>query len=99
MQNKSTDPLVTRSEFIEEIDKLATKEGLNKLANEIIKIESDLETKATKEDLSNTESRILNAIDAFAQKAENYDRKAVFHDSRINDHEERITQLEKTASK
>lgn len=98
MEDKKSDPPVTRSEFLKEIDNLATKEGLNKLANEIIKTQADLkkvkETMASKEDVS----KILNAIDAFAQKAENYDRKALFHDSRINDHEQRITQLEKTAS-
>ena len=108
MQNKKSDPPVTRSEFLKEtgsirteINKLDDKidKAVNRLAGEIVKTQTDLkevkETMATKEDVS----EILNAIDTFAQKAENYDRKAVFHDSRINDHEERITQLEKTASK
>ena len=124
MKNKKSNPPVTRSEFLkeaesthkefesvrEEIKKLATKEDFHKLANEIIKTQTDLkevkETVATKEELRNTESRILNAIDAFAVKAQNYDQKALFHGGRINeldegikDHEVRITQLEKTVSK
>jgi len=114
MKNKKSDPPVTRSEFLKETGsirelvseetgsirrEMATKQDFNKLANEIVKIQTDMKTMATKEDIRQEIGKVLNAIDTFAQKSENYDRKAVFHDSRINDHEERITHLEKTVIK
>ena len=99
MENKKSDQPVTKSEFLSEISKLATKQDFNKIANEIVKIQTDMKTMATKEDIRQEIGKVLNAIDTFAQKSENYDRKAVFHDSRINDHEERITHLEKTVIK
>lgn len=108
MENKKSDPPVTRSEFFKEtgsirvdIKNLDDKldKAVNRLAGEIVKTQTDfqkveerIETK-----ISTEISKVLGAIDAFAQKAENYDRKAVFHDRRINDHEERIIQLEKTS--
>lgn len=53
------------------------------------------ETMFTKED----GQKIIEHIDAFAQKSENYDRKALLHEHRIEDRQERLTHLEKSVSK
>ena len=81
----------------DDLKNFATKDDFNKLAIEIVQIKSELKTFATKEDLNNMKSEIINFIDAFARKTENYDQKALFHSSRIDNHEERITKLEKVA--
>ena len=98
MKNKKSDPPATRNELVNETETIRKE-----LRAQTTKLSLDLkeikETTATKEDLKQEISKVLNAIDSFAQKAENYDRKTVFHDSRINDHEERITHLEKTVIK
>ena len=123
MQNKKSDPPITRSEFLKEtglirkematkdnlnkfatkddLNKFATKDDLNKLAVEIVKTQSELKKVEERIEIkmSAETNKVLGAIDAFAQKAENYDRKAVFHGNRIEEHEVRITQLEKTISK
>ena len=78
--------------------KLATKEELKtdpRSNKNQIDIKEIRETMATKDDIR----KILGAIDAFARKSENYDRKALVHDHRLRDHEVRILHLEKTASK
>lgn len=95
-----------------EIGKLASKEALNKLddkldkavnrlAGEIVKTQADLKKveERIETKISTEIGKVLNAIDVFTQKAENYDRKALFHGKRIEEHEERITHLEKTLLK
>ena len=95
MQNKKSDPPVTRTEFLKETGSIR-KELRTQTTQLALDLKEVKETMTTKEDLRQEVGKVLGAIDAFAQKAENYDRKAVFHESRINDHEERIVQLEKT---
>jgi hypothetical protein len=80
--------------------KLDTKTGL--LAEAIFKMDQRLtnveNTMATKNDIQ----RVLDHIDAFAGQIQDYSRKAVVHDYRFNqlepqveDHEKRISFLEK----
>lgn len=72
---------------------------IDRIAVELVKTQSDvrsireaMETKmATKDDVS----RILAAIDAFAQKGESYDRKAVSHGGILVDHTESLKDHER----
>lgn len=99
MENKKSDPTVRRSEFLREIGSLRTdldtKTGKLALAiaqthTDITDIKEGMNRMATKEDIN----KVINAIDGFAQKNETFDRKVIVHDTRINDHEVRITHLE-----
>lgn len=78
----------------EKIDRVALQ-----VVNNQAKIEEMMSSlaMATKDDAS----RILNAIDAFAGKARNYDRSAVLHgqalvevEAQLKDHENRIKRIE-----
>ncbi len=61
---------------------------------DIKEIKETISTKlATKEDFNT----ILNHIDASMHRIETYDRKTIVHDARLNDHEARITRLERPA--
>lgn len=68
----------------------ALKATVNKVAAEVVKTQAELrevrQTMATKDDVG----RILNAIDAFAQKGQTYDQKALSHGAIITDHEDRL---------
>ena len=90
---------VTKLEFNKGIEKLDQK--INKVALSLVKTQEDVrviqQTMATKSDVA----RILNAIDAFAGKAEAYDRKALSHgeilqnhEAKIRDHDRRLTVIE-----
>ncbi len=87
----------------------ATKAGLKTLENkldkkidgvaiELVKTQADLRriegTMATKSDTD----RIMNAIDAFARKAETYDRKALSHGDQLQGHEAKLQDHEKRLS-
>ena len=97
---KSDSP-VQRSEFFQETKSIrAEMHSLTgRLALAIDKNQSDITDirlrMATKEDIG----RVLNAIDDFAHKNETFDRKVTVHDTRLNDHEERITRLENPITK
>ena len=64
-------------------DIIRVDKKIDKVAAEVIKNQARLEelreTVATKADIS----RILDAIDAFAQKGETYDRKAITHGGQL----------------
>lgn len=81
--------------------KAELKMDFRRLAAVQMRMEDDLRSirreMATKEDVS----RVLSAIDAFARKAEIYDRKTLSHpgilqdhEARLQDHERRIGRLE-----
>ena len=118
MVNRKVSSAVTRSEFLKETQSLrkdlknldqkvsTLDQKVNNIAREvgdtkdrIMRVEENMATKA---DIR----KVLDFIDAFAQRIETYDRKAVVHDHRLNetetalkDHETRIVQLEGVSSK
>ena len=63
MENKKSDQPVTKSEFLSEISKLATKQDFNKIANEIVKIQTDMKTMATKEDIESLAVKEVENVD------------------------------------
>lgn len=85
-----------RSELKEDIKRVATE--LVETQSGVREIKHALATKiATKDDVD----RIMNAIDAFAKKAESYDGAAVLHGHalvevqvNLKDHEKRLKTLE-----
>ncbi|MEE8425370.1 MAG: hypothetical protein V3S11_06055 [Elusimicrobiota bacterium] len=86
MPSKKDDLPVTKNEFMAQIVKLDDKFYRMSKAwfaadSRIDRLERSLNKKIDK----NTD-RILGAIDAFARKAETYDRKALSHGSLLQDH-------------
>lgn len=81
-----------RTELRGEIAAVRTqlKASINKVAAEVVKTQAELrevrQTMATKDDVS----RILNAIDAFAQKGQSYDQKSLSHGAILTDHEDKL---------
>ena len=94
---QSDDPSVTRSEFLREMKVLDNK--VDNLALGLLKTQQDVtEIKATMTTKDDTQ-KVIEHIDAWAQRFESYDRKALTQDHRLNDHETRITRLESSAAK
>ncbi len=81
---------------IDVLDRRTISQGdlLSKLAVKSILFEERFDriekTMMTKED----GQKIIDHIDAFAHRIETYDRKALVHDERLNNHETRLTRLE-----
>ena len=90
MKNNKHD-YITRTEFYAE-----TKSIRYDLGSAITKTHSELmeEIVSTRMELKEDIGKVLGVIDAFTLRIETYDRKAIVHDARINDHEARITRLE-----
>lgn len=98
--------LKTQMEAHEAIKNMMTKEGAQRIVERLYNTEQALQKSiqetAKKEDIK----KILDTIDAFAQRIETYDRKAPVHDHRLTeneiklqDHETRIIHLETTVQK
>ena len=94
------DAPATKADLKAGLDGLENK--LNKkidgIAIELVKTQANLrqikETMSTKSDTD----RIMNAIDAFAKKAETYDRKALSHGDQLQGHEAKLQDHEKRLS-
>lgn len=90
----------TKADLKAGLDELKNK--LNKKIDgvvvELVKTQADVrqikETMSTKSDTD----RIMNAIDAFARKAETYDRKALSHGDQLQGHEAKLQDHEKRLS-
>ncbi|MFH2204868.1 MAG: hypothetical protein ABIJ96_17280 [Elusimicrobiota bacterium] len=73
---------------VQRLDKKIDRFGIEivKTQDEIRTIKHDMKSMATKDDVS----RILAAIDSFAQKGETYDRKALSHGHILSEHESKL---------
>lgn len=103
--NKRIDDIEQKMATKDDIKNMATKDDIGRLSKQIIKNTEDIETikqtMATKDDVRH----ILTAIDSFASKTEDHERKAITNTHRIKeiepkveDHEKRITTLESNIS-
>ena len=99
--DKRFDKIENKMATKDDIKNMATKDDIKRLEIAIVQINERLnsieERMATKDDIK----QILTAIDNFAGKTEDHERKAILNTVRINelepkveDHEKRITKLE-----
>lgn len=67
---------------------------ISKVAAAVVKTQAEVrelrQTMATKMATKDDVSRILDAIDAFAQKGQTYDQKALSHGAILADHEDKL---------
>ena len=74
--------------------RISLSEKMDRLAEAFVRMQAEMgdirERMAEKTDIS----RILGAIDAFARKAENYDRKSFSHADILQEHEARLQSMD-----
>ncbi len=101
MKKQKSESFVTNSVFVNETTSIRAdmRSMEQRLALAIIKTQSDVvkESMIIKMTLKEEIGNVLNAIDSFTHRIETYDRKTLVHDARLNDHEARITRLERPA--
>ena len=82
---------------VKKAGKVSDSDKLDGIAKAVVGLQGDvadirqkLAEKSDKTDIG----RILGAIDAFARKAENYDRKSYSHPDILQDHESRLQSMD-----
>ncbi|MBI2916279.1 MAG: hypothetical protein HYY07_05420, partial [Elusimicrobia bacterium] len=85
-----------RSDLHEEIEQLRSdlNQKIDKLTVAILNLTERVERLEENNFTKQDGQRLMEWLDNFARRIETYDGKAIVHDRRLEDHEERITRLE-----